>query len=293
MKRKISSRDRSLEDDIRSVRHESTVVRGARGDLSIPDVQKEPLVVWADSVQRESILRDDDVLESCMKWPKKTDRRCHNCTYPFEGVPVPLPVHKDGLRNIYHCSGNFCSWQCAKSFNMRETSPAGRGNRNMYISILAYRMWVKILKDRPSLHPNAKSFCTYKIEAARPRFELRDFGGALTIEEYREGFFGVLPPEGAITETSPLLTLRKLAVVPFIDTDTIKASVQVKNTEQESLFRGIKRMETNRVQEFNNSFCERLRKARDDPTLMKRKKGRDDSNTLLSSMGIEIKKRHV
>ena len=226
-----------------------------------------------------------------MKWPKNTDKKCHNCTYQFEGVPVPLPIYKDEMRNIYYCTGNFCSWQCSKAFNLRETSPAGRGNRNMYISILAYKMWVKILKDKPEIHQNMRTFCVYKIDPARPRFELKDFGGNLTIEEYRKGFSGVLPPEKSIVETSPLLTLRKIAIVPFIDTNSVKTSAPVKNTEEDTTFRGVKRIETNRVQEFNNSFCERLRKAKVDPTLMKRRKTRDESNTLLSSMGIKIKKR--
>lgn len=259
--------------------------------MSIPTIQSEPLIVWGDSKNRRSISVNDEILKSCMMWPKHTDKKCHNCTYSFEGVPVPLPIHKDEMRNIYYCSGNFCSWQCSKAFNLRETSAAGRGNRNMYISILAYRMWVKILKDKPDMHGKMKSFCYYKIDPARPRFELKDFGGNLTIEEYREGFCGVLPPEHLIIETSPLLTLRKMAVVPFIDTDNVKSSVPVKKTDQDIIFKGIKRIETNRVQEFNNSFCERLRKAKIDPTLMKRRKTRDDSNTLVSAMGIKIQKR--
>lgn len=274
-----------------SVRHRSTAVKGKSG-VSIPSPQTEPLIVWADSVQRESISTNDEVLRSCMKWPRKTDKKCHNCTYPFDGVPVPLPIHKDELRNIYHCSGNFCSWQCSKAFNMRETSPAGRGDRNMYISILAYRMWVKVLRDKPAMHDNIRSYCAYKIDPARPRIELQDFGGRLTIEQYREGFCGVLPPENEIIGTSPLLTMRKLAIVPFIDTTSVKMfSPEKKNTGDDGVFRGTKRIETDRVQEFNNSFTERLRKAKIDPTLMKRKKTRDSSNTLLTSMGIEIKKR--
>jgi len=248
---RISQRKRSLKDDIKSIRHENSVAKTSNG-LSVPSAAKEPLVVWADSVQRINVSQDDD---------------------------------------IYYCSGNFCSWQCSKAFNMRETSPAGKGNRNMYISILAYKTWIKILKDTPEIYDSVKSFCFYKIDPARPRFELQDFGGSLTIEEYREGFCGVLPPLSSIAETSPLITLRSMAVVPFIDTDGVKATTTVKKTEQEVTFKGIRRLETNRVQEFNNSFCERLKKARDDPTLMKRKKAPDDSNTLLSSMGIKIKKR--
>ena len=286
----VSKRDRTVEDDMDSVRHISTVYKDDKG-LSIPSERKEPLIVWGDSVLRNHLKTSDEVLKSCMKWPRQTTKKCHNCTYGFDGIPVPLPMHKDKLRNIYYCSGNFCSWQCSKAFNLRETPHAGRGNRNMFISILAYKTWVKILRHDPTLQKQLKTFCDYRIDPAGPRTNLQDFGGPLTIEEYREGFCGVLPPEESITETSPLLTLRKIAIVPFIDTNTVKASAPVKNTDQNGLFRGIKRIETNRVQEFNNSFCERLKKAKVDPTLMKRRKVSSDANTLVSSMGIKINKR--
>ena len=286
----VSTRDRTVEDDINSVRHESTV-RVAENGLSIPSQREGPLIIWGDSVKRESLSVNDEILKSCMKWPRKTENKCHNCTHVFDGIPVPLPMHKDELRNIYYCTGNFCSWQCSKAFNLRETPPAGRGNRNMFISILAYKTWVKILRCDPDLQKKTKTFCDYKIDPARPRTTLRDFGGTLTIDEYREGFCGVLPPEESIVTTSPLLTLRKIAIVPFIDTSIVKSSAPVKNTEQDGLFRGIRRIETNRVQEFSNSFCERLKNAKADPTLMKRKKASSDANTLVSSMGIKINKR--
>lgn len=287
---KIIVRDRILGDDIKSIRHQNTAVKNV-DNISIPKKNEDHVIIWGDSVQRKLILKDDEILKSCLEWPKETKHKCHNCAHPFEGIPVPLPMSKDELRNIYYVSGNFCSWQCAKAFNLRETSPAGRGNRNMYISILAFKMWIKLLKDEPVNKQSVRTFCSYKINPARPRSELIDFGGRLSIEEYRKDFYGVLPPLDLIKETSPLLTLRKLAVVPFIDTNNVKKSTLMKTADNDGQFKGIKRIETNRVQEFNNSFCERLRKAKDDPNLMKRKKTRDDTNTLLSSMGIKIKKR--
>lgn len=287
---KFLKRDRTVEDDMDLVRHVSTV-KVVDDILSIPSPRKEPLIIWGDSVKRHSITLNDEVLKSCMKWPRSTTKKCHNCSYGFDGIPVPLPMHKDELRNIYYCTGNFCSWQCSKAFNLRETPSAGRGNRNMFISILAFKTWDKILKREPGFQKKLKTYCDYKIDPARPRTSLQDFGGDLTIEEYREGFSGVIPPEESIIETSPLLTLRKIAIVPFIDTNTARTSAPVKNTDQDGLFRGTKRIETNRVQEFSNSFCERLKKAKVDPTLMKRKKAPSDTNTLVSSMGIKINKR--
>lgn len=289
--RDILSRKRSSNDDIMSVRRQNTTIVD-KDKITIPDKPETPIIVWGDSIERDFSLADDKILKKCMKWPKSTTNKCHNCAHPFTGVPVPLPIHRDSLRNVYYCSGTFCSWQCAKSFNLRETSPAGRGNRNMYISILSYRLWIKLLKDDTETTESLKSYCDYRINPALPRSTLKDFGGNLEIDEYRKGFCGVIPPIEDIRKTSPLLNLRKIAIVPFINTNSSETTQTVEKVESEgSFFRGTQRIETNRVQEFNNSFCDRLKKAKEDPTLMRRKKKRDDSNTLMSSMGIEIKKR--
>lgn len=293
--RNLSTRKRTPNDDILSVRRlDSSVID--KHTITVPEKASDPIIVWGDSVKRDLSILDEKTLKKCMKWPKSTTSRCHNCAYTFTGVPVPLPIHKDTLRNVYYCSGSFCSWQCAKSFNLRETSPAGRGNRNMYISILCYRLWVKLLNENDiEIKNNMKTYCSYRLEPAKSRSTLIEFGGDLTIEEYRKGFCGVLPPIEDIRKTSPLLNLRKIALVPFINTissdNKTEEPVKKVDGEKGSFFRGTQRIETNRVAEFNNSFCDRLKKAKEDPTLMTRKKKRDDSNTLMSSMGIEIKKR--
>ena len=122
-------RKRSIEDDVDTVRHISRV-DVTNTSLCIPSTREEPLIVWGDSVDRKNLGHNDEALKSCMKWPKKTDNKCHNCSHNFDGIPVPLPMYKDTLRNIYYCTGNFCSWQCSKAFNLRETPQASRGNRN-------------------------------------------------------------------------------------------------------------------------------------------------------------------
>ncbi len=289
--RNISHRKRTSDDDIMTVRRQDTTTVD-KDNIILPEKPSNPIIVWGDSIHRDLDLSDDKTIKRCMEWPKSTNNKCHNCAHSFTGIPVPLPIHRDSLRNVYYCSGNYCSWQCAKSFNLRETSPAGRGNRNMYISILSYRLWVKLLKEEPENNIKMKTYCDYRIDPARPRSTLKDFGGNLDIDEYRKGFCGVLPPVEDIMETSPLLNLRKIAIVPFINTNSSETTQTLEKVESEgTFFRGTQRIETNRVQEFNNSFCDRLKKAKEDPTLMRRKKKRDDSNTLMSSMGIQINKR--
>ncbi|CAM9093623.1 unnamed protein product [Ectocarpus sp. 12 AP-2014] len=296
--RTITYRKRTVDDDIKSTQR----LPNARVDddtITIPERPGAPIVVW----KKPSSAKDDDpdVLRSSLNWPLSSDKRCHNCAHFYEGVPVPLPVSRDELRQVYFCEGKFCSWQCAKSFNMRETSPAGKGNRNMYIAVLAYKTWIK-LKHPVDIETREKmkTYCNYRLVPAKPRSTLAEFGGDLSIEEYRKDFCGIVPPSDLIENTSPLLTIRRMAVLPFIDTDSAAYSAvtgrssrrpSLQRMEQTGFFLGTRRIETNRVQEFNNSFVDRLKKARLDPAIMRRKKAVDVSNTLLSSMGIEVKKR--
>lgn len=295
--RTIQRRKRTAADDVKSVRR----VTNADVDedtVTIPETPGSPIVVWG----KPSGAVNTKVSGGSLAWPLSSDKRCHNCGHYYDGVPVPLPISRDDLRQVYFCEGRFCSWQCAKSFNMRETSPAGRGNRNMYIAVLAYKTWIKLENHRTDVPMDAetkqkmKTYCDYRLDPAPPRSRLMEFGGDLSIEEYRKGFCGIVPPTETIQQTSPLLNIRRMTVLPFIDTDVDGACAPafkrvVKSTEQTRSFLGTQRIETNRVQEYSNSFVDRLKKAKMDPAIMRRKKQLDVSNTLLSSMGIEIKKR--
>lgn len=299
--RTISYRKRTADDDIKSMQRVPNT-RVDEDTVTIPERPETPIVVWG-KPRATTEAEDAGVIRSSLEWPLSSDKRCHNCAHFFEGVPVPLPVSRDELRGVYFCEGKFCSWQCAKSFNMRETSPAGRGNRNMYIAVLAYKTWIKLkhtVVDKGT-REKMKTYCNYRLVPARPRSTLIEFGGTLSIEEYRKDFCGIVPPSELIENTSPLLTIRRMAVLPFIDTDSASGSSlantsstrnpSIQRVEQAGFYLGTRRIETNRLQEFNNSFVDRLKKARLDPAIMRRKKAVDVSNTLLSSMGIEKKKR--
>ncbi|CAM9106033.1 unnamed protein product [Ectocarpus sp. 12 AP-2014] len=291
--RTILHRRRVPDDDVESIRRISNA-DVTNETIVIPDIPETPIVVWGKPSQPD----DTDIVRSCLQWPLSSDKRCHNRAHFFEGVPVPLPISRDDLRQVYFCEGQFCSWQCAKSFNMRETSPAGRGNRNMYIAVLAYKTWIKLRKRAMDDETREKmgTYCNYRLDPAPPRSALIEFGGKLSIEEYRKDFCGITPPSEIIDKTSPFLNIRRMAVLPFIDTDSAGGSPgalnkSVQRIENTGSFVGTKRIDTNREQEFNNSFVDRLKRARIDPGIMKRKKKLDVSNTLLFSMGIEIKKR--
>lgn len=277
----VTFRPRTTQDDSRSIRR----LKCESGSLPMPT--KIPIVSWSRPVQDSDSYDFDNVLK-CVSWPLSTTLLCHNCCYSFDGVPVPLPQSYDSLRKVYHCRGNFCSWQCAKAYNNRQTPPAGRGNRNMYIAILAHRTWVKYRKDiRTREQEEAmKTYATCCIQPSLPREVLQVFGGDMTIEEYREGLFGIIPPSEAIVG-KPFLTIRQRLSLPFVQANQgAKTSLNPSRPITQKI-------DTSTVHRYSNAFCAKLNKAKSDQTIMKRKREVNSKNTLMSTMGvvIETKKR--
>lgn len=272
---------RTTEDDRRSIKR-----LPAKGN-KVPLPTERPIVSWSHPVESGACLDFEDNL-SCFTWPSSSTILCHNCCFSFDGVPVPLPQSYDALRKVYHCRGNFCSWQCSKAYNIRQTPPSGRGNRNMYIAILAHKTWAKYRENLDSgALENLETYALYCIQPSLPREALKVFGGDMTIEEYRKGFFSIIPPSEAKVE-KPFLTLRKMLVLPFVQDDKKDGTNPNKPVT--------KKIDTSTVHRYSNAFCAKLNNAKDgktDKTIMKRKRAINSDNTLMSTMGvvIETKKR--
>lgn len=100
------------------------------------------------------------------EWPKTPRGLCHWCCHPFSNVPVLLP-HWTGTR--YHLSGNYCSFDCAKSDAILK-SRAGQFPK----SLTALALFAA------KLHPPFAG-----ITPAPPKETLQAFGGSATITEFR------------------------------------------------------------------------------------------------------------
>ena len=290
----VSFRPRTTEDDERAIRREKSVPREENGQ-TIPMPTDTPIVSWnrpCDAKNNKFLDEDDDILK-CVTWPLRTKILCHHCCYSFEGVPVPLPQSYDALRKVYHCRGNFCSWQCAKAYNNLQTPPSGRGNRNMYISLLAHRTWVKYRKAIGSTQENLamRTYAMSLIHPSPPREVLKVFGGKLSIDEFREGLFGIIPPSEAV-EGKPFLTIREKLLLPFLDSS--KRRSEESNVVTLGSSRPVtQKIEASNVHRYSNAFCAKLNRAKTDQSIMKRKREVTTKNTLMSTMGVvmEIKKR--
>ena len=141
----------------------------------------------------------DAEIRKLLNWPLTTSAACHNCAHEFDGIPVPLPVRYDEIRKIYFCRGIFCSWQCAKRYNMDTTS--GRsGGRNMFIANLAFATWIKLKGPvgETKMNRMKRYLDAGGIQPAQPKEVLIRFGGNVSIDEYRKGFYSVAFPEDVL-----------------------------------------------------------------------------------------------
>lgn len=98
--------------------------------------------------------------------PKKTSVWCHWCCHSFKTPPLALPfMYKD---NTYYVEGNFCSWECMKSYN---------NDKNDSLKNHRYSLLTQMYKDvYKKIEP---------ISFAPSKLDLKVFGGKLSIDEFR------------------------------------------------------------------------------------------------------------
>jgi len=95
---------------------------------------------------------------------------CWHCCHSFEGTPLSLPYKYDEMRNKFSLMGSFCSWSCIKTFNLEKNGCNRGGIICCNIVIMRKKMYN----------------ITGPIQCAPTRYQLKEFGGPLTIEEFRK-----------------------------------------------------------------------------------------------------------
>ncbi len=96
-------------------------------------------------------------------------QRCYNCHYTFKNKPFFLPIDYSSELQRFKVTGNFCSPNCVKSYAL---------NSKLYCNkiYLVSHMYRKLFG------------ANYKIKLAPPIQCLKDYGGNMTINEYRASF---------------------------------------------------------------------------------------------------------
>lgn len=95
---------------------------------------------------------------------------CWWCCHEFVSTPLSMPFRYDERRNKFHTSGSFCSWSCMKSYAIEKYGLTKGGLICGNIVMMRKKMFNQIGPVKPA--PN--------------RFRLKEFGGDMTIEEFRE-----------------------------------------------------------------------------------------------------------
>ena len=131
---------------------------------------------------------------------------CWWCTLDIEGTPLELPykVEKNGK---FKTLGNFCSWECIKTYNIQENK-LRFGDIQGNITLMRKKMYGKITS----------------LGCAPSRYLLEKFGGTMTEKEFKASF-GSRPPQIVMPSTE-----RFLHKAPGID----KKYVMKKNDKNEA-----------------------------------------------------------
>ena len=103
-----------------------------------------------------------------INWPQKTDIACWWCCHKFDWTPNPLPYAYDEVKNRFKVMGIFCSWNCAKSYSMDDTTLTSN-YRVANLTTMIQQIYGRYID----------------IPCAPPRQALKMFGGKMSISEFR------------------------------------------------------------------------------------------------------------
>ena len=110
---------------------------------------------------------------SSMTITDKTNIKCWHCTYNFDGPPCFIPDNY--INGFFYVFGCFCSFNCAATYNLEILNDSRTKTRYSFILLLFH----KIFGKNKSL--------TY----APKKEMLEDYGGEMTIKEYRDSFLSM------------------------------------------------------------------------------------------------------
>tara|TARA_B100001564_G_scaffold359205_1_gene380119 strand:- start:15571 stop:16278 length:708 start_codon:yes stop_codon:yes gene_type:complete len=100
----------------------------------------------------------------------KHNLKCYNCHHFFNDKPFYLPIDYCTKTNRYKLFGNFCSPNCVKSYCINDRIFQHKSHLvgQFYRKLFGY---------------------DFKITPAPSILNLKDYGGTLTIEEFRKSFY--------------------------------------------------------------------------------------------------------
>lgn len=105
------------------------------------------------------------IISQALSFNKNT--KCWWCRNKFDSPAVQLP--EDYYDNTFYCIGHFCSYNCCKSYNLN-LNDSLIWKRESLLNLMYYQTYSEYVYIKPAPH----------------WMTLNEYGGYLTIEEYRE-----------------------------------------------------------------------------------------------------------
>jgi len=143
---------------------------------------------------------------------------CWWCCHDFDTPALSLPYTYDDRRNKFYTTGHFCSWSCMKAYAV-EKYGINRGG------IISGNIVMMRKKKYNKIGP---------VKMAPHRMRLKEFGGDLTIEEFRENQTRDDGPTNAIVEEPKVEN-----VIPFVS--NTKKLDEIKNASSNNSALKLKR----------------------------------------------------
>jgi hypothetical protein len=178
--------------------------------------------------------------------PETTEVACFWCAQQFEGRPVFIPY--DEKKGTWHVYGNFCCPECALAYCLDEKEDT-------------HIRWEKV----SLLHRLYASVVGGRIYPAPSRLILKQFGGRLTIEDYRA-------------------TVRKRSVRVDIHYPPMVSLLATMDTKPIDFY------ETTMAKSFVPLNSERVKKVEEGLRLKRSKPLKDKESTLDACMNLQIKR---
>ena len=135
-------------------------------------------------------------------WPASTTIVCMHDCHAFNTTPIPLVRRFDDKKNAFHVYGVFCSINCAKAYIL-EHEQALTTRRMSDFNLMARTVFKITANTKP----------------APPRFRLKQFGGDLDIDQFRNHFHHL-----TVTPLHP----------PFVSSETVYQEVPDVGSQQGS-----------------------------------------------------------
>ena len=131
---------------------------------------------------------------------------CWWCCHEFDTTPLSMPYKHDERRNKFYTAGHFCSWSCMKSYAIDKYGLSRGGLICGNIVMMRKKLFNQIGHVKPA--PN--------------RYNLKVFGGDMTIEAFRKNHtIDTIPPKPI--ESTPVVD----NVIPLVS--NTKKMDEIKN----------------------------------------------------------------